>query len=144
MIDLMLTLNDETLDREIISSFRSVRETVHHMLNAETIWIQRLNLVEQPVAYGTPFLGSFADACETWQKVSGEVEIFIQRQYNDKSFEHVVQFYRNKQPFKNKVKDILMHMCNHSTYHRGQLVTMLRQLGETKIPGTDFTVFLRN
>lgn len=142
MIDLMLTLSDETLDREIISSFNSLRKTVLHMLNAETLWTQRLQLVEQPVAYGAFFEGSFAETCENWKKISKEVEIFIQKQYDDKSFEHVVQFYRNKQPLKSKVKDILMHMFNHNTYHRGQLVTMLRQLGETKIPGTDFSLFL--
>jgi len=32
---------------------------------------------------------------------------------------------------------------NHSTYHRGQLVTMMRQLGETNVPVTDFIAFAR-
>jgi uncharacterized damage-inducible protein DinB len=33
---------------------------------------------------------------------------------------------------------ILHHVFNHCTYHRGQLVTMLRQLGVEKLPSTDF------
>jgi uncharacterized damage-inducible protein DinB len=32
---------------------------------------------------------------------------------------------------------------NHATYHRGQLVTMLRQIGAEKIPATDFAAFVR-
>ena len=37
---------------------------------------------------------------------------------------------------------ILLHVVNHGTYHRGQLVTMLRQLGAEPI-GTDFIQFVR-
>lgn len=40
------------------------------------------------------------------------------------------------------VNVILMHVFNHATYHRGQLVTMLRQLGVKKIPQTDFMVYM--
>jgi uncharacterized damage-inducible protein DinB len=38
---------------------------------------------------------------------------------------------------------MLLHLFNHNTYHRGQLVTMLRQLGMDKIPATDFIVWSR-
>ena len=36
---------------------------------------------------------------------------------------------------------MLVHVVNHSTYHRGQVVTMLRQLGKSARP-TDYLVFL--
>jgi uncharacterized damage-inducible protein DinB len=38
---------------------------------------------------------------------------------------------------------MLLHVFNHGTYHRGQLVTMLRQLGIENIPATDFIVWSR-
>ena len=38
---------------------------------------------------------------------------------------------------------MLLHLFNHQTFHRGQLVTMLRQNGIEKIPATDFIVFSR-
>jgi uncharacterized damage-inducible protein DinB len=38
------------------------------------------------------------------------------------------------------VRDILMHAVNHSTYHRGQVARLLRQLGAAA-PETDFVVF---
>jgi uncharacterized damage-inducible protein DinB len=38
---------------------------------------------------------------------------------------------------------ILMHCFNHSSYHRGQLVTMMRQLDLTDIPAMDLVVFQR-
>ncbi|MEJ7912972.1 MAG: DinB family protein, partial [Chitinophagaceae bacterium] len=51
--------------------------------------------------------------------------------------------YRNskKEQFKQPVYQVLQHLFNHGTYHRGQLVNMLRQLKVDKIPPTDFIVW---
>jgi len=38
---------------------------------------------------------------------------------------------------------ILLHIFNHGTYHRGQLVTILQQLNIQNIPQTDFIVWTR-
>jgi uncharacterized damage-inducible protein DinB len=46
------------------------------------------------------------------------------------------------QPFAHPLGKLMRHVVNHSTYHRGQLATQLRQLGQTP-PNTDFTRFLR-
>jgi uncharacterized damage-inducible protein DinB len=62
--------------------------------------------------------------------------------------EHMFQhefIYLNskKEQFKQPVYQVLVHIFNHGTYHRGQLVTMLRQLGVEKIPQTDYIVWTR-
>ena len=46
-------------------------------------------------------------------------------------------------PFHNSIFEIITHLMNHGTYHRGQLVTMLRGAGSTPIPATDLIVFYR-
>ncbi len=53
--------------------------------------------------------------------------------------------YRNskKELFKQPVFQVLMHLFNHQTYHRGQLVTIMRSLNIDKIPKTDFIEFSR-
>jgi uncharacterized damage-inducible protein DinB len=38
---------------------------------------------------------------------------------------------------------VVMQVMNHGTYHRGQIVNMLRQVGQQKIPGTDFILWCR-
>jgi len=45
--------------------------------------------------------------------------------------------------FKQPIYKMLLHVFNHGTYHRGQIVNMLRQLGIEKIPQTDFIVWSR-
>ncbi|MGZ3844574.1 MAG: DinB family protein, partial [Flavisolibacter sp.] len=58
--------------------------------------------------------------------------------------QHVFQYQNTKkEQFKQPIYQMLLHAFNHGTYHRGQLVNMLRQLGVDKIPGTDFIAWSR-
>jgi uncharacterized damage-inducible protein DinB len=47
------------------------------------------------------------------------------------------------QTFTQPLQDLLFHILNHSTYHRGQLAQLLRQQGFTP-PATDFVYFNRS
>ena len=63
---------------------------------------------------------------------------------SDLSLEHVFQYYNNKKEhFKMPVYQMIHHVFNHGTYHRGQLVNILRQLGVQKVPATDFVIWMR-
>lgn len=144
MIDAMLKLGEGGVDQEIVSSFSTIRATVYHSWSAEYIWLQRLQLAEHPVWIEAEFNGTFEQACTEWQKASAQLINFVEKQYDDKAFEHVCLYHdRKNAPHKTAVSAILMHIFNHATYHRGQLVTMLRQAGAKEIPGTDFILFAR-
>jgi uncharacterized damage-inducible protein DinB len=144
LIDVMQKLDDEKQNREIPSSFPSIYNTALHIWGAEFLWLQRLQLAEQPIYTPYVFTGTFAEACTQWQEASQAFIDFIDKQFDDKALEHVLQYYNSeKQSFKNPVFEVLQHVFNHSTYHRGQLVTLLRQVGVEKLPATDFTAYLR-
>jgi uncharacterized damage-inducible protein DinB len=142
LIDVLQKLDNEQLDAEIPSSFPSIRKTIYHLWSAEDIWLQRLLLAEQPVWAESVFEGNFDEAVGKWQDASAGLLAFVEKQYNDESFRHILQYYNLKKiSFKVPVSTVLMQVFNHATYHRGQLVTMLRQAGVKKIPGTDFHIF---
>jgi uncharacterized damage-inducible protein DinB len=142
--DVLKKLTEEQLAIEIVSSFPTVRKTVYHMWDAESMWYQRLKLAEQPVKPTTGFEGSFADGCTLWVKQSQILQDWV-NQVQEVRLPHVVAYYDSqKQYAKSTVIDILMHVFNHATYHRGQLVTMLRQTGITKIPVTDYGEFAKS
>lgn len=144
IIDALLKMDETAIDMEIVSSFPSLRATVYHTWSAEYIWLQRLQLAERPVWIEAEFKGSFAEACTEWQRASEALQLFVEKQYDDRSFEHVLQYYdRKKVPHKKPVWEVLTHISNHSSYHRGQLVTMMRQAGAKEIPGMDFVLFQR-
>ena len=141
-IDILLKLDDEILDKEIISSFNSLRLTAYHMWGAESIWLQRLQLAEQPAWAPATFTGSMAEACGEWEKASKGLLQFVEKQFDDQSFTHVLQYYDlRKLSQKKKVSTVLLQLFTHAGYHRGQLVTMMRQAGISKIPGTDYLLF---
>jgi len=142
IIDVMQQLGSDMLDKEVASSFSSIKETVYHVWNAEYVWLQRLQLAEHPVKIESFFKGDFKEACALWQDVSLQLKDFVARQYNDAAFDHVVQYYNfQKLSKKSRVADVLIHVFNHATYHRGQLVTMLRQAGVSNIPAMDFIAY---
>ncbi|MFN8253331.1 MAG: DinB family protein [Ferruginibacter sp.] len=142
MFDRMNKLPEEKIMQEIPGSFPSLYLTVKHMWRAEELWWQRLKLVENPVAQSDQFKGSFAELCSQLARQNAVWKEWVD-QAGLNQLAHVFAFVREKEQYKMLVHDMLLHLFNHGTYHRGQLVSMLRQLGEEKIPATDFVVYCR-
>jgi len=135
IIDTMLSLDNSLVTRETASSFPTVEATVKHIWSAESIWLQRVQNVSEPVWLGGTFVGAFADVCAQWQQTSRALADYVQCQNDDKAFTGHLHFTnRAKVAQSLPVHQVLLHIFNHTTYHRGQLVTMLRQLGVVEIP----------
>ncbi len=144
LIDLLLKQEEGLCDKEVASSFTTIRATIMHNWSAEVIWLQRLELAEHPQWMESIFTGTLTEAFQQWQNTSAELVKFIAKQYDDRSFTHEVIFPdRRGDISKMQVGQILHHVFNHATYHRGQIVTMLRTLGVKDIPSTDFFAFAR-
>jgi uncharacterized damage-inducible protein DinB len=136
-------LPDEKINAEIVSSFSSLYKTLLHLWDVETIWWQRMRLDEQQVWPGKTFNGSVLELGNNLVAQSKQWKEWV-----DLATEAALQhefIYKNskKDQFKQPVYEMLLHLFNHQTYHRGQLVTMLRQSGEANIPNTDLIAFLR-
>ena len=142
IIDTANQLSEEQINKEILSSFPSVYKTMLHMMEVENVWWQRLQLVEQTTPPGW-FKGNFEELCKKLQELSKQWESWVQKA-NDANINHVFAWYNlKKEYFKEPVYKVVLHLFNHQTLHRGQLITMFRQLGLDKIPPTDFIVFAR-
>ncbi|MBW8685456.1 DinB family protein [Chitinophaga rhizophila] len=141
--DVLQKLPDAQLDQETGSSFGTLRKTVYHMWDAESLWYQRLLLVEKTVKPAADFDGVFTDACSRWLEQSAKLSDWV-KDVQPVRLNHVVAYYNTRKQYcKSTVIEILMQVFNHATYHRGQLVTLLRQAGITKIPVTDYSEFTR-
>jgi uncharacterized damage-inducible protein DinB len=143
-LSILHTLDEDILDKEIISSFSSIRKTVYHVWGAEDIWLQRLHRVEKPIWKAISFNGSFAEVCLMWAEASQGLISYLVDFPNDRALTETIPVVNMKgELYDDAIVDILQHVFNHSTYHRGQLVTMLRQAGLTSIPQTDMIAFTR-
>ena len=142
LINTINNLPEDVADAAIINSFSSIKKTLQHLNVVEFIWWQRLKLVESIL----PLEEKNQSAKEIGKEL---LSYSLQwKEWVEKStvaaFEHEF-VYRNskKAQFKQPVYQMLIHLFNHQTYHRGQLVTMLRQVGIEKIPATDFIEWSR-
>ena len=143
IIEVINNLTDEQVDREIVSSFSSIKNTLLHLWDVENIWWQRMKLAEVQVWQSDSFEGSLLELNTNIQAQSKQWKEWIDLA-TEAALEHEF-IYRNskKDQFKQPVYEMLLHLFNHQSYHRGQLITLLRQVDEKNIPNTDLISFLR-
>lgn len=129
-------------DKEIVSSFPSIRKTVFHILDAETIWLARFKGVSLSAFPSRDF--SAGTPIDSFTEKSREFAAFVS-DCDEAFFSGSTAFKDLKgNPHTMDNAGMLMHCMNHSSFHRGQLVTMLRQCGFSgEMPRTDFVIYLR-
>ena len=144
ILDVIIALPEEKQLTEVPSSFKSLYKTVLHMLDAENIWWQRMKMQERIIVPSENFKGTLQELAGNLLQQSKQWEEWV-ASASDLSLEHVFQYYNNKKEhFKMPVYQMVHHVFNHGTYHRGQLINMLRQLGVEKLPQTDFSLWIRS
>lgn len=133
-------LDEEQWKKEIISSFNSIRETVLHIISAEKAWLERFR--EIPVEWiQSSFTGSKKEHIELWKKTSSELRDYVAG-FDESRLQTSLTYKRlNGEQMTTPFFVMFAHTFNHSTYHRGQLVTMIRQAGFTKVGSTDLLRF---
>lgn len=135
---------DEHLHQQIVkSSFPNLYATVLHMWDAESIWWQRMEGHAQLLIPGKEFNPNMKEAVNGLLNQSREWSSWMNRVTEEQLLRNFD--YRNMkgESFTSGVWQVVHHLFNHGTYHRGQLVTMMRELGAADIPSTDFIYWYR-
>ncbi|TRO65400.1 DinB family protein [Christiangramia sabulilitoris] len=95
-----------------------------HTLNAQKIWNNRMTANDEPV--------------EVWEDIAvenmenSEMENFESTMaiLETEDLDRIFKFKNSKgEQFQNSVRDVIFHIINHSTYHRGQIATEFRNQG---------------
>lgn len=132
-------LSAEKYTKDLGSSFPCVRDTLVHCYGADRAWLGRIQgqMLDRSNPADYP---SVASLREVWLEVLSSWPGVVQRLGNPdlaisyKAFDGTA--------YTNQLDDIIRHVVNHGTYHRGQVTTMLRQLGEKAI-STDMIAYYR-
>lgn len=142
LLEAAAQLSDEAFTRHLGGSFPTVQGTLSHILGAEWIWLTRW-LGDSPTGPPAAWdLSTLAGIRSEWERVERERDAFLAG-LDEGALAGVVA-YRNLrgEPFAQPLGQLLRHVVNHSSYHRGQVATQLRQLG-VAVPATDLVVFYR-
>jgi uncharacterized damage-inducible protein DinB len=135
-------LTPEQFTKPLGNSFSSVRDTLVHMYGAENVWLQRF---KGSSPSGFPDGSQFTDiaALESkWTPQAADLLNFVSG-LTQEEIDLVVEYKTMKfGVYSNPMWQSLQHVVNHGTYHRGQITTMLRQLGAQPL-ATDLMHFYR-
>ncbi|MBX9782106.1 MAG: DinB family protein [Chitinophagaceae bacterium] len=125
------------------SSFPNLYATVLHMWDAESIWWQRMEGHAQLLIPSREFNPTMKEAINGLLNQSNEWSNWMNR-VTEEQLQRNFDYKNIKgEAFTSVVWQVVHHLFNHGTYHRGQLVTMMRELGATTIPATDFIHWYR-
>jgi uncharacterized damage-inducible protein DinB len=141
-------LSDEQFTRDLGGSFRSVRDTLVHIISGEWGWLTYWKEATLSAAFTTELrkrrdvlfhpeaFPNVAAVQRKWAEVEKEQAEFVNGVTNE-SLGKMIPFRTTQAG----LAHLMQHLANHSTYHRGQVALMMRQLGAEPV-ATDFHVFL--
>jgi uncharacterized damage-inducible protein DinB len=141
-LDACATLTNEQFTRDLGSSFGSVRDTLAHLYGAEWLWNERI-LGRAPA--GLSPASAFPDLAAVRAKLEEMDRYFIDfaSKATPQDLERVIRYKTAAgKEFSNPLWQSLHQLTNHATYHRGQIVTLLRQLGAKPV-STDLIGYYR-
>jgi uncharacterized damage-inducible protein DinB len=127
--------------QDMKGSHGGIHTTMIHLVGAEKIWLERFQGNPQPFLDKNP-PATLAELKKVWEKVGYDTAKWLGTM-TDRNLGETFQMKTAKgDTFTHVYWQAFQHLINHSSYHRGQVVTMLRQLG-VKPPSTDLILFYR-
>lgn len=139
LINDLSNIDESTLKQEVISSFSSIHETVRHLWFAEVGWLGRMQGRGWNTQLVSDFSGTSTQLFESWKSTSREFTDFVV----NCDVEHEVAFIHKGESFLIPNREIIQTVVMHGSYHRGQIVMMLRQFGVDSISQTDYIEWVR-
>lgn len=133
-------LTEEQFAKDLGSSHASVRDTLTHLVWGEWLWLQRWRGTSPQAAFQAAGFPRPDALKARWLEIEIEQRAFVEAVTADRLLAVVRYVNLQGRAWQYPLWRQMYHLVNHSTYHRGQATTMLRQLGARPVP-TDFLVF---
>ena len=142
IVEWLKTHPSDALEREIPSSFSSIKQTLVHIWDTETWWLGILKGLNPESNYGRVFEGKPEEVFAGIVKLSEEFAAYVAT-LSEASLQEICPFsIPYVGDFARARFEMIQHSMNHITYHRCQIITIGRNAGLTNAPMTDFMFYL--
>jgi len=132
----------EAYFRDLKSSHGGLHGTLCHIVWAEQLWLNRWLAQPNPAVPQGRDLMTLAAARTRWEAIEAERAAFLAALSERRLDETMTVIPSTGGEYVHSFREMFRHAIDHSSFHRGQLVTLLRQVGATP-PGTGLIVFYR-
>jgi uncharacterized damage-inducible protein DinB len=132
------SLPEELFVKQVGGSFGSIKATINHLLESDWLWLKRFEGI--PIAEIPSWqVDSAMEIYREWKVIQDDTLKIIRMLVGEE--DKKIRFITRKGIWYDMpVEDLIIHITNHGTYHRGQLTHMLRVVGQQPV-GTDYFIF---
>ena len=142
VLDACSALSGDQLKQQVGGSFGSLRNALAHIIDVEWLYLERWHGRAPANLPKAELYEDFRALRERYEAVKQDFEKSI-RAVSDADLNRIAEFKNTKgTPYRHPLWEMLVHLVNHSTYHRGQVAVLLRGIG-AKPQATDMIAFFR-
>jgi len=142
IFDALEALPEEELSRDLKSSHASIHGTLTHLVAAEKMWLSRMVGPADKAMVKPQDVPTLSALRKLWEQTGFSMAKFISTLSDRARSQELTMSTSTGQLLSQLYWQALQHVVDHSTYHRGQIVTLLRQLGHTP-PSSSMIAFYR-
>jgi uncharacterized damage-inducible protein DinB len=135
-------LDPEVFKRDLGASFGSLQGTVAHLVSAQWNWLRRWKGQSAGRPLPSEAFESPAEANRRWEEVDRALAGFVDGLDAAGLQQSIALTTPQGSSYSSRLWRAMLHVVNHSSYHRGQIAAMLRQVGATP-QGTDLMLYYR-
>jgi uncharacterized damage-inducible protein DinB len=135
-------LSTEQYGRDLQSSHGGIHRTFAHIIGTEKGWLCRWQRQPSTASAALRQIHSLIELRAYWQSVCDDMSQFLAT-LDDRKLRETLSTTTITGSYSAPYWQMIQHVVDHSSYHRGQIVTMLRQLGVTP-PSTGLIRFYRD
>jgi uncharacterized damage-inducible protein DinB len=133
-------LTAQGFTKDLGNSYPSVRDTLTHLVWAEWIWLQRWQGNSPRHRFDPSEFPHVGELNARWSELKAKQSAFVEAVTTGRLSAALSYVNLQGQSWRYPPRRQMFHVVNHSTYYRGQVTTMLRQLGSTPV-STDSLIF---
>jgi uncharacterized damage-inducible protein DinB len=143
LLEAIEPLTAEEWSRDLGSSFKSVHATVAHLYGAEWAWYLRWQGQSPTALFPAEKVADQGSVRRAWIEQEGKTRTFL-ASLGEEGITRVFHYTMlNGTEGASPFWQMLQHIVNHASYHRGQVTTMLRQLGAQPPKSMDMIAYYR-
>lgn len=143
LLEALEALTPDQYNKDLGSSFKSIRDTATHTYAAEWAWHERWQGRSPTALMPSDRFADVAALKSAWQGSERDIRSFVGA-LDDQGIDRTIQYkLLSGADGSSPIWQMVQHVVNHASYHRGQITTMLRQLGAQPAKSMDMIAFYR-